>query len=343
MHDIADLLDPILRIHDRLRDDVVAACERQSAADLARIERESEGDTIYHIDCIAEASLIELFEQEIAAQTPVVLIAEGLHAGSVVLPTGTAEAEAEYRVIVDPIDGTRVLMYQKRSGWILTGVAPNRGDATALQDIELAVQTEIPLVKQHLADRLWARRGQGLHAERVNRFTGDCEAFTPCPSHADTVAHGFAAVSRFYPGGRDVLADIDEEIMRGALGPREPGDTACFEDQYTSTAGQLYGLIMGHDRFVADLRPLLRPVLAGRHEPLGHCCHPYDLCTEMIAEEAGVPVRDAAGRPVNAPLDVTSDLHWIGYANERIRARMEPLLQAALRRRGMWPATVPGG
>ena len=36
-------------------------------------------------------------------------------------------------------------MYQKRSAWILTGVAPNRGPETSLQDIVLAMQTEIPL------------------------------------------------------------------------------------------------------------------------------------------------------------------------------------------------------
>jgi len=38
-------------------------------------------------------------------------------------------------------------MYQKRSGWILTGVAPNGGPDTNLSDIELAIQTEIPVVK----------------------------------------------------------------------------------------------------------------------------------------------------------------------------------------------------
>ena len=44
-------------------------------------------------------------------------------------------------------------MYQKRPAWILTGVAPGPGPST-LADIELAVQTEIPLVKQHLCDEL---------------------------------------------------------------------------------------------------------------------------------------------------------------------------------------------
>ena len=56
------------------------------------------------------------------------------------LPRGVPESEAVWRIIVDPIDGTRGLMYQKRSAWILTGVAPNRGPETNLQDIELAMR-----------------------------------------------------------------------------------------------------------------------------------------------------------------------------------------------------------
>ena len=85
-----------------------------------------------------------------------------------VLPQGTSEKDALWRVIVDPIDGTRGLMYQKRSAWILTGVAPNRGPATSLEDVVLAVQTEMPLVKQHLSDALWAdpRAGRPRRALR---------------------------------------------------------------------------------------------------------------------------------------------------------------------------------
>src|SRR2546429_7987200 len=105
--------------------------------------------------------------------TPIVLIAEGLPTGKLVLPLGTQEEKAIWRVIVDPIDGTRGLMYQKRSAWVLTGVAPNRGSETNFQDIALAVQTEIPLLKQHLCDSLWGHRGGGAHAERYNRLTGE--------------------------------------------------------------------------------------------------------------------------------------------------------------------------
>jgi hypothetical protein len=155
------------------------------------------------------------------------------------------------------------------------------------------------------------------------------------PSSADTIAHGFAMVARFFPGAREELAAIDEEVIRGALGPVRPGKAHCFEDQYLSSAGQLYELMAGHDRFVADLRPLMQPILARRGEALGICCHPYDLCTELIAREVGVIVASPAGKQLDAVLSTEADIAWAGYANQAIRGQIEPLLQQALARRGL--------
>jgi fructose-1,6-bisphosphatase/inositol monophosphatase family enzyme len=333
--DVTDLLDPIRRIHERVRDAVVAECEQAQLEQLAEVsDDESEGDTIYAVDRISERLLIELFEKELASVAPLVLIAEGIEHGQLVLPVGANEDNAVWRVIVDPIDGTRGLMYQKRSAWVLTGVAPNRGAGTNLQDIELAVQTEIPLVKQHLCDVLWAIRGKGADAERYNRLTQERKTLPLRPSRAATIRHGFAMVARFFPGARDELAAIDEEIVRGALGPVEPGKAHCFEDQYLSSGGQLYELMMGHDRFVADLRPLVESLLNRRGLALGICCHPYDVCTELIAREAGVIVTDERGDALRAALRVEPDVAWAGYANNTIRDEIEPLLREVLKKRG---------
>jgi fructose-1,6-bisphosphatase/inositol monophosphatase family enzyme len=333
--ELENLLAHIRLLHEIIRDAVVRACERMAIADLSSIAKEEEGDTIYAIDRVSEELIIEYFTETIAAKNPIVLIAEGLDAGKIVLPVGAMEADAKWRIIVDPIDGTRGIMYQKRPAWILTGVAPNKGEDTGLQDIELSVQTEIPLVKQHLSDTLWAIRGNGASAERFNRITGERTPLVLKPSAADTIAHGYAQISRFFPGAREELAAIDEEIVHGALGDVQKGKTHCFEDQYTSTGGQIYELISGHDRFTADLRPLMEKKLNERGLALGICCHPYDICTELIAREAGVIITDAAGNPVNAPLAVEPDVDWVGYANPLIRAQIEPLLQASLRKRNL--------
>jgi hypothetical protein len=226
-------------------------------------------------------------------------------------------------------------MYQKRSAWVLTGVAPNLGPETCLSDIQLAVQTEIPTLKQNLSDTLYAFKGEGLNVERFDHVRKSSRSISLRPSKATDISHGYAYISRFFPGVREELAAIDEEIVRGALGPVKEGKTHCFEDQYASTGGQLYELISGHDRFIADIRPLMKSVFRERGLEKGICCHPYDICTELLARECGVIITNAEGGPLRFPLDVRPDVDWVGFANQNIRKLMEPLLSEALTKRGL--------
>lgn len=335
------LLAQLRELHADIQATVVAQAERQSVESLAAVEDDTLGtDTIFAIDRVSEQRLVEFFDSVVAPERPLVLIAEGLPdagqgEGVLVLPRGTPADDAEVRILIDPIDGTRLYMYQKRSAWILTGIAPNRGAGTRLRDVELALQTEIPTPKQHLADALWAFRGEGYAAERYNRLTGKRTPLGLLPSAARTIEQGFATISRFFPGVREDLAAIDEEVMRAALGPVRRGKASSFEDQYICTGGQLYELIAGHDRFTCDLRPLIEPLLARRGLAFGITCHPYDLASALIAEEAGVLLTDGRGQPLDAPLTVDADVAWAGYANAAIRAQIEPPLLEALRRRGL--------
>jgi fructose-1,6-bisphosphatase/inositol monophosphatase family enzyme len=328
---LAELVDPLCRVHDWIRGAVVAACEETSTGELSAIAAQGAGDVTFQIDRVSESALVERLAYEVAQYDPIVLVGEGLPDGKITLPESASESDARWRVIVDPIDGTRGLMYQKRPGWILTGVAPNRGDAATLADIELAVQTEIPLVKQHLSDQLWAIRGQGVQGVRYNRVTDSAITLAMQPSTATDIRNGFATFVRFFPGGRDVLATIDDTLCERLLGPRQQGEAAVFDDQYACTGGQIAGLLMGQDRMVADLRPLLAAIVADRGQLLGHCCHPYDLCTKLIAEEAGVVVTDPSGAAVTAPLDTETNVAWIGYANRQLQQRIEPVLAELLR------------
>ena len=208
-------------------------------------------------------------------------------------------------MIVDPIDGTRGLMYQKRPAWILTGVAPNRGEATSLADIEVAVQTEIPLVKQHLCDQLWAIRGGGVHGVRHNRLTGEIATARDSTIDGNRPARTASRPSAAsFPAGAMCWPRIDEELCERLLGPRQHGEAAVFEDQYASTGGQIYGLRDGP----GPVRRRSAAARAADSSPSaatasGHCCHPYDLCTKLIAEEAGVIVTDPPAARDRAPLD----------------------------------------
>src|SRR2546426_4813002 len=169
------LLEPIQSLHAAIRDAVVEACARQAPDQLSATAGDA-GDTIYAIDRVGEEALVRGLS-DLARDEPVCVVAEGIP-DPLILPRGARESDCRWRLLVDPLDGTRGLMYQKRSAWILTGVAPNRGAATRLSDIVLTVQTEIPLLKQHLSDQLCASRGKGLQARRYNRLSGAVEPLT---------------------------------------------------------------------------------------------------------------------------------------------------------------------
>jgi len=132
-----------------------------------------------------------------------------------------------------------------------------------------------------------------------------------------------------------VLAAVDDTVVERVLGAAPPGRALAFEDQYISTGGQLYELMMGHDRWIADLRPLLERALRGRGRALGLACHPYDICTESIARACGVLVTDEHGTQLRAPLDVTTPVSWIGFANAAIGGVVLPVLREALAEHGL--------
>jgi fructose-1,6-bisphosphatase/inositol monophosphatase family enzyme len=72
-------------------------------------------------------------------------------------------------------------------------------------------------------------------------------------------------------------------------------------------------------------------MLKSTGKTVGLCAHPYDLCTYLIATEAGAVVTDASGGPLSYALTTDVDCEWIGYANESILAEMRPALSAVLR------------
>ncbi|MEW6249846.1 MAG: inositol monophosphatase, partial [Planctomycetota bacterium] len=326
----------IRAIHAGLRDDLIAACDQSPAGALAAVAADAEGDTQFALDRVSEERLLTLCA-DLAGTWPLILIAEGLpDRRGIPLPAGSDAGDAELRIIVDPLDGTRGLMFQKRPAWILTGVAPNRGADTSLADIELAVQTEVPLVKQHLCDTWWAVAGR-VAGERLNRLDGETQPLAPTPARATGLAHGYGGLARFFPGDITELAAIEDAVVERILGPKQPGKAHALNDQYASTGGQIAELIAGHDRWMADLRPLLARAAHARGRPPAICCHPYDICTESIARAAGVQVTDEHGGPLRAALDASVDVAWIGYANAEIRALVEPVLQTVLRERGLLP------
>ncbi len=318
------------RLGERLQAAVSAGLRAESMERLTTVAGERGGDIIYRLDEHGEDALLALCE-EWAREEPFLLVAEGLEAGQRVFPAGAAADQLAFTLIVDPIDGTRGLMYGKRSAWALLGVAPPpRADAwPTLADITLALQAELPTPRAALADTLWAVAGQGAHGETRDLRTGATTPLIPMPSAATTLAGGFASLVKFFPGIKAQTASLEEDLFEALLGPPPTDAPQVFDDQYISSGGQLYELMVGHDRFVADLRPLL----SASGQTVSLCAHPYDLAAELIARAAGVIVTDPWGRPLAAPLDTHSPVAWVGYANARLHDSIAPVLRRLLRER----------
>jgi hypothetical protein len=191
-----------------------------------------------------------------------------------------------------------------------------------LTDIFVAAMTEIPTTKQWRADQLSAVRGGGLMAEGVDVRSGARTVLNLRPSRAGDFRHGFASMVKFFPAGKVLASRLEEELWRSIYGRMEW--PVIFDDQYISTGGQFYELLAGHDRMNGDLRPL---ILAREGMSMSLVCHPYDVCTAMLLAEAGVIFETPEGGPVDVPLDVTSPVTWVAYANETLAALARPVMK----------------
>lgn len=315
-------------LQDHIRETLVAARARQ-AGRFARVAAVTSSDTIYHVDRLGEAAILDWFERHWPRAWSVEIVMEGLEDGAVTFPTGTPVKRTAWKCILDPIDGTRGLMHDKRAAWSLAGLAPQRGARTSLGDIVVAAMTELPTSKQGRADQLSVVRGKAVVATRIDLETGVRRRWRPRPSHADHFEHGFASIARFFPEGKALLGAFEEALWRelGLLGQR--GGQLVFDDQYLSTGGQLYELIAGHDRMLGDLRPAAYAKLGLGGAAL--CCHPYDICVELIAREAGCVVEAPGGGRLRAPLDTLSPVAWMGYANLALARTVRPMLRRLMR------------
>ena len=260
---------------------------------------------------------------------PTLVIAEGFGSDGRRL-FGDSAHLPRHRVLIDPIDGTRNLMYDKRAGWFLAAIAPDYGEKTRLSQSLASVMIELPPSKQLFADSFVFVKGQAVLAKRTKIDTGEVTTFVPRPSTEPTLLNGFAQVANFFPGTKALAAELMERIAEATLGRVRPGQASIFDDQYISTGGQLVELLVGHDRFCCDLRPLFYEIAEQRSRvPVvrGLECHPYDIAGMLVAQNAGVILTDGFGQPLDTPFDVTHPVHWCGYANEHLRAQIEPVIQ----------------
>ena len=323
----------LCELQDHLRASILHARNADFDQTLAGVAAVTAADTIYHVDKVSEEAIGDWFRVHWPADLPVEVVMEGAEdLPPLCFPEGTVPAETDWKCILDPVDGTRNLMYDKRSAWALAGIAPQRGAETRLQDIVAAAMTELPTSRQWRSDQVSVLRGKWLVATSYNLQSGLAVPFRASPSRAKDCRHGFASISRFFPDGLGLLGELEERLWKELYPEGAGGSPLVFNDQYISTGGQLYELLVGHDRFIADLRPLVFARL-GLESSL--CCHPYDLAAALAAEQAGILLEDPlTHEPVNPPLDTTTPVSWVAYANADLAAHIRPVLTRLVREIG---------
>ena len=321
----------LVEVGEEIADYAFHKLSTESSSELSAVHTISNSDTIYQIDSHAEEVIVQRLEERAHEFGGIVLVAEGIGENEISFyPKDTPEQNCVLRIIMDPIDGTRGLMYNKRSAFFLAGAAKNLGANTKLSDIHTAAMVEIPTSKMFLADSLSAIKNEGTRAHRRNIFTKELQSLEVCPSEENHLKGGFAQFARFFSPGRKELADIEETLLEDLYPNAKPGEILNFEDQYISTGGQLYEVLTGKDRFTADIRPAL--FKAFPHLRKGHVCHPYDMAALLVAEEAGIIVTDISGNTLDAPMDTDSPVDWIVYANENLRKIIQPMLNRILKK-----------
>lgn len=330
LNDLERMRVLLCSLQDHLLESLIHARRQDSNSALAGVDRQGEDDTIYNVDRVTEEAIAEWFTANWPQDLPVRLIMEGLAEDQPwCFPKGIRPSDARWIAILDPIDGTRNFMHDKRSAWALAGIAPVTASTPRLSDIVVAAMTELPASNAWRADQISCVRGGGLHSESINVLSGQRSALKISPSSASDCRHGFAWLVRFFPDGMEMTAAIEERLWNRLYPEARGGSPLVFTDQYLTTGGQLYELMIGRDRFIGDIRPLVFTAIG---IPTSLCCHPYDLAAMLLATEAGVLIEDPmTGATVDAPLDTLTPVAWCGYANQVIAAPIRPVLRELIR------------
>jgi hypothetical protein len=317
----------LTELHNALRDKILTHRIYASAGSMSSIAEVTSADTVYAIDKVSEDFILQWLEAHWPVSHPVEVVMEGLEdRGFPILPASAAEADPKYKLLIDPIDGTRVIMYDKRSAWILTGLAPWRGDDNTLDDIEVAVMTEIPTTRSWRSDQISGVRGYGIQGTitDVHSPQKPPEAFRPSPSTAEDLDHSFASIVKYFPEGRGLTVELENALFVELFKGKPTHSPLVFDDQYISTGGQFYEILCGHDRFIADIRPMVFQKL-GLNQSLS--CHPYDACCALILKEAGCIIEQPDGSPLKVPMDTLTPTSWAAYANPTLANKIRPILQ----------------
>ena len=300
---------------------------------LARPHSVGAGDVTYGIDAPTE-QVLDRWLEEVARHEPISLLTEDAgwrHRG----PDGRGGSReldgfdhGGPRVVVDPIDGTRNLMADLRSAWsVIALCGPGEGEPS-MSDVEGGVLAEIPDSRGAVARTLRATIDGRVRLSHERLEDGALISDgTWRVDDDDRADHGYFPFFRYMSDMRPEIARLEAAFFERLARVEKAEIRNCYDDQYISNGGQLSLVTLGTYRMIADLRAFL----ARRRGTPTLTCKPYDCAGAiLVARAAGCIVTTPDGGNLDFPLDVTTPVSFVAWANARTRARLEPHLRAVL-------------
>jgi len=321
----SDARDLALRVALRVH---AVLAERGGGAELALVAGRGAGDWTYGLDDIAETE-VDTWLAERATRGPISLMTEDRgwrHLG----PEGELQSfdHGGPRIAIDPIDGTRPLMWDLRAAWCVVSAAGPGAGQPRLSDLIEGVVAEIPDTRAARARVLHARRGEGCDAFTIELADHThSPAVTVEPQQGAELLHGFYPFFTFSWDLRPELTAVAARFFSRLHEHEGLTPDGAFDDGYLSSGGQLALLVLGKYRMLAELRSTLskrsgRPTFTAK---------PYDVAGAILcAREAGCVVCEPDGSELDFPIDVESPVDYAAYATRALAQRLGPHLEAVL-------------
>jgi fructose-1,6-bisphosphatase/inositol monophosphatase family enzyme len=321
------------RLCDTLRVATSRELARHNGAALLAVVGEGAGDATFALDRPCERA-IERWQRELARRAPLSVLSE--ESGWTHLAPGRRGGVREldtfdhggWRIVIDPIDGTRNLAAGLRSAWTAIAVAPSGATRPSQLDVTAGLLSELPTPLMGRFRRLSSLGREprvALHDAADGRVLR--RAGLRAPRGFDPRAPGYWSFFRYTPAQRPWLAALEARFF--ARMEREHGLVLrhAFDDQYISNAGQLALLALGTYRMIVDARAHV-----AEHAGIaGTTSKPYDVAGAIaVARAAGCVVTAPDGAGLDFMLDATTPVGFAGYANARVARAAAPLLAAEL-------------
>ncbi len=276
-------IDQLIDLCDGLRRVVLPALGSHAARGHAGVA--VGGDVTFGIDELAEDYLVATMRERLPSWA--FYSEDGGLQGS---------REPELILVVDPIDGTRPAAAGFEMACVSIAAVPP-GPAPTMGDVSAAVVQEIKS-----GDRFVAEKGGGYSMTRAD---GRDLPFSPT-ARADLESLFWTLGFRGRPAV--ILASVLEELIDTSsvggsvfdIGSATYSITRILTGQLDAYVDIGPAIIAAHASTEADFRRV------GRGNVL--CNSPYDLAAvHLICREAGVPIGDADGRPLDDRLVLGSD------------------------------------